>query len=59
MHGNTSASLPVSGNISHLRISRLTMEYIDATPERQAQIDAEIDALISGQVRVLGTRSQT
>lgn len=58
MHGTTSASPPAKGNVSHLRISRLTMEYIDATPERRAQIDAEVEALISGKIGVLALRSK-
>lgn len=59
MHGNSGASPPATGNLSHLRISRLTTEYIDATPERQAQIDAEVEALISGKIGVLSSRSKS
>lgn len=58
MHGNSGASQPATGNVTHLRIARLTLEYIDATPKRQAQIDAEVEALISGKVSVIGPRSQ-
>ena len=59
MHGNTGVKPPFSGNRSHLRISRLTMEYIDATPERQAHIDQEVEALISGKIGVLTNADHT
>ena len=33
------------------RLARLSLESIDATPERQEQINAEFDALLSGVVK--------
>ncbi|MEO9823725.1 MAG: hypothetical protein ABJF50_04805 [Paracoccaceae bacterium] len=59
MHGNAGSKLLSSGNVNHQRISRLTMEYINATPERQTQIDQEVEALISGKVDVLASADHT
>ena len=49
----TTAPQPTSGNPSHLRMARLTAEYIDATPERQAKIDAEVQGMLDGKVESL------
>ena len=39
------------------RLARLSLEYIDATPERQKQINAEFDALLSGKAISFQDRS--
>ena len=55
MHGTTGQNPPRSTNVIHQRISSLTLEYIDASPERQSQIDQEVEALIDGKVSVFKT----
>lgn len=55
MHGRATPPLKRALNPVHQRIARLSMEFIDATPERREQIGAEISAMLDGKLDVIGT----
>ena len=55
MHGKATPP-PTPSNPIHHRISRLSLEFIDASSERQDEISLEIEALIAGNVTVMPTR---